>query len=139
MQFCGPRFSIRWLLIGFAVLTVVFYLLFVRPTVIANQFARAIKAGDFTLAASMLNSGDESSFAMPYSGFSDVTTVAEIFTREWTDIWHFRRSISVRLSVSTRDPGMRSAGGLPMYQQTAVYEAGPFRVRQIKKQGMHMW
>ena len=47
------RFSLRWMLIAFTVLSVFFYVLFIRPTVIANRFVTAIRNGDFETAESL--------------------------------------------------------------------------------------
>ena len=40
------RFSLKWLLILFAVLSVFLYALFIRPTVIAQRFIQTVNQGD---------------------------------------------------------------------------------------------
>src|SRR4051794_20276505 len=125
-----PRFSMRWLLIAVAVLTVLLDVLFVRPTVVANQFAGAIEEHDFERAASLLEGGDKTSFATNYSARQNTNIACEpsVSPRAWSDIWHFRRIISVDSHVSAKYRNKRTGKDdfKSIYHQKSAFESGPF-------------
>jgi len=138
-----PRFSLRRLLIIVTLLAVASYALFVRPTVLANRLAQAVNAGDLQSAEALL--GDPAGNAFQ-TAFTEATSVAEVSPREWSDVWHLRRTVVVSSSMVIRDSDwepkqpFRSRGHDQLiWQQTAIYECGPFSARQVKKEGMHIW
>ena len=118
----------RLLLVGFGIATGAFYLLFVRPTELANKFAGVVAAQDVKLATTMLNSDDETSIK---SNFSDAVCHPEVQPRTWSDVWHCRRRITVLASVPS------SSGVGMVFQQQSTFEAGPFRVRFVEKAGTY--
>jgi hypothetical protein len=132
------RFSIRWLLIAFTVATVVFYMLWVRPTQIAHRFVRAIEAGNYQLAASLLKNGDVYSIT---SNYSEAVCQPQISQRTWADTWHMRRSITVWANVAMKYHNKRTGATdfKPSHQQTSLFESGPFRVRLIDTKSMEIW
>lgn len=80
-----PRFSLRWLLLVFTLLTVAFYLLFVSPTFVAD---RLIAASD----------RDDLSELKPWLGVPPVLRIrsARLQPREWSDVWRFQRRFTLR-------------------------------------------
>lgn len=84
------RFSLRWLLVGFTVLSVGFYFLFVRPTVIANRFVAVMGRGDYR----NLDAIGVHPWFERFSGKPNHVE-AQLQPREWADVWHFRRRIVV--------------------------------------------
>lgn len=127
-------------MIAFTVLGVAFYVLFVRPTVLANQFVRDIQAGDFAQADALLGEAVKNRFGKS-TGFEEHTTVASVYPRDWSDIWRFRRTIEVssffpndRIGIGTSEQVM--ATDLPpaklQMRGSAAYEAGPFGIRLIR-------
>jgi hypothetical protein len=97
------RFTMRWLLVAFAIATIAFYVLFIRPTIVAERFVRVIGEGDLKQAASMLI-GDQQSAGMPHiHDFGSASSAGQLSRRTWSDIWHLRRTISVRTSVNSGD------------------------------------
>jgi hypothetical protein len=98
------RFTIRLMFVITAVLAVTLYILFVRPTLIANRFVARIMSRDYPTVNSLLVSHE-----MP--GLDDETgTVekiyAEVLPREWEDICKCQRKIVVRF-IHHQDEGGR--------------------------------
>jgi hypothetical protein len=88
-----PRFSLRWLLIAFAIFSVCLYVLFIRPTVLAERFVAAINRGEADpydvvqrpqLAASRPT--------------DNKTVVARVLPRTWSDILHARRELGATIT-----------------------------------------
>lgn len=84
-----PCFSLRWLLIAFTVLSVFFYALVVRPTVIAKQFVSSVNRGDL---AELQLLHEESVQPWP---FVTGSVYAELVPLKWTDFKLFRRKIAI--------------------------------------------
>lgn len=128
MHFARPRFTMRWLLVGFAVLTVAFYFLFVRPTHVASRFVRAVNEGAVKRATSMIEHGDKTWIT---SGYADTTIATELLPREWSDVWHFRRRIVVSTYVNQKSRNQRTGKEFfkTIAHQTCLFEAGLFRIR----------
>jgi hypothetical protein len=105
-----PRFSLRWLLIAFTLLAVVFYLLFVRPTVIANQFIAAVERGDFRTAEKLYVSGSKTSIPELLTQVQDPTVKAKLFPSKWRDVWGFKRSMLVQIIPAERKSGSHLPG-----------------------------
>jgi hypothetical protein len=101
-----PRFSLRWLLIGFTFLTVIFYLLFIRPTVVAQRLVSAVKNGE--RSPGILGTWGHHPWQVEK---------AALQPRTWPDIWQFRRRVRV-------DTSFTDASG--MYTHCVLeYAAGP--------------
>jgi hypothetical protein len=102
-----PRFSVRLLLVIFAVLAAACYLVFARPTVIAERFVAAVKARDFRVAELLLKPqrfrSGANLIAYYMSPSAEPTTkavliYAEVLPREWSDIWSFQRRVIFRVA-----------------------------------------
>ena len=93
------RFSIRLLLLGVAVLAVVSYGLFVRPTHVAQRFVDAVNRQDLDMAGSLLTDPDVWPFNIDSTNVpSSVDRLyAEVLPRERSDIWSFRRRVLLRV------------------------------------------
>jgi hypothetical protein len=132
-----PRFSVRLLLIAFAILSALLYLSVVRPTAVASRFIRAIEEHNYNLAASMLDGGDIAAIATNYS---ESTSDPELVPHSWSDIWHVRRSITVNSYAFKKYHNRHTGkeGFKTIYQQTSAFESGPFRVRLIHRKGIHV-
>lgn len=104
-----PRFSIRLLLVVVALLAVALYILFVRPTTVAERFVDAVNERDFDTARSLLIDQDFWLFRDdPTSVPKSVQRVyAEIVPREWSDIWSLQRRILLRVIHQDRSNGRR--------------------------------
>ncbi|HEX3601895.1 MAG TPA: hypothetical protein VHU84_17210 [Lacipirellulaceae bacterium] len=100
-----PRFSLRTLLVLFFVISVTSYVVLVRPSAIANNFARLVEAKDFAQAESLFR--DKSNHSL-----TDITDDNRTYSVEvqrsptaWSDIWKLQRRISVHLKPDTPLPG----------------------------------
>jgi hypothetical protein len=82
------RFSLRWLLLFFTLLTVVFYLAFVGPATNARKFADAVNQGNADLALSLAGPGE--SLSTKIASSDDWPIVATVLPRDWDDICKFR-------------------------------------------------
>jgi hypothetical protein len=99
------RFTIRLLFVITAVLAVALYVLYVRPTLIANRFVAAVTRHDYSTAKSLLVCDD-----LP--GLDDETgTVeqiyAEVLPREWEDIYKCQRKVVIRFVHRQEEGGRR--------------------------------
>jgi hypothetical protein len=100
-----PQFSLRWLLIAITALAVVFYVLFVHPTVIANQFIAAIESGDFHAAEELYVGGTETSISDLLTQVEGPTVKAKLFPSKWRDVWGFKRSMLIQIIPRERKSG----------------------------------
>jgi hypothetical protein len=90
-----------------AVLAFACYLLFARPTVLAERFVAAVEARDDRLAESMLiQQGFRSGTNLvayytspsPNPKIKMVRIYAEVLPRAWNDIWSFQRRLIFRVA-----------------------------------------
>jgi hypothetical protein len=86
-----PRFSLRWLLILIAIIAVILYLFFVRPTVLANRFASEINQGNY----SELQGSHAASFGFPVISGGKESFTATVRPRTWSDLIGCCRRIEV--------------------------------------------
>jgi hypothetical protein len=109
-----PRFSIRLLLVAFAVLAAACYVLFARPTVLAERFVAAVMGRDFRAAQSLLRNRDDRSLDDILGGGTRrgnqatskvVLVYAEVLPREWTDLWAFQRRVILRVALQDDSNG----------------------------------
>jgi hypothetical protein len=100
-----PRFSMKWLLISFTILSMIFYVLFIRPTVIANRFASAANSGNYEYALSLIPEGPRKIIAEYLDGIAKPTFKVAIYAREWSDIWRLQRRLLIQII-----PGERKSG-----------------------------
>ena len=116
------RFSLKWMLILFALLGVAFYLLFVRPTVIANQFVASVKSGDFNTMNAMFS---------PPVKFAhrpeEMTFNAVLRPRTLDDVFHLRREIELYLEYNSPGSGGNAAIALIVHLNGVTMPGGdPF-------------
>jgi hypothetical protein len=102
-----PRFSVRVLLAGVALLAAGCYLLLVRPSLLAERFVAAVNARDFRVAEALLKPQQFRSGANLIAYYTSpppdprtkiVLIYAEVLPREWSDIWSFRRRVIFRVA-----------------------------------------
>jgi hypothetical protein len=109
-----PRFSLKWLLIAFTVLSVAFFVAIVWPTLIAQRFVSAIERGDYDDAVSMC--AEEKRQGLAEWFFRDNATVkVTLAPRGWRDILKSQRSMFVQTI-----PERQSASPQP----TIAYKVG---------------
>jgi hypothetical protein len=96
-----PRFSMRLLMIFAVVVAVLAYILFVRPTAVAEHFAISVAQRNYSTAASFL--GDQGFWAFYKQSISPGTTIdsvdVEVLPRQWSDVWLFRRRLLLHVCV----------------------------------------
>jgi hypothetical protein len=95
-----PRFSLRWLLVSFTVLAVIFYLLFVRPTQVAQSFVDRVNAGNYWELFSELQRQPRTSANNESGGLWGKSLFASVSPRSWSDIFQCRRRFSLRFEYS---------------------------------------
>jgi len=98
-----PQISLRWLLILFTVLSVSFYVLFVRPTVLAKQFVQAANSGDFSALKTMTAGSTEGMLEDVQSYHKDFTfenckVSADVKPCTWRDVYKFRRKVTLHIA-----------------------------------------
>jgi hypothetical protein len=99
-----PRFSLRWILVSFVFFGVLLYVVFARPTVMANRLANDFKRGDFS---ALDNVEFWASYARPTTSITSVMQSLEAWAdkgrpievsvepRTWEDIWLWRRRLKL--------------------------------------------
>ena len=107
-----PRFSIRLALIVICLLAALCYVLFVRPSEVAYEFAEAVNARDYQRASSLLRDDFWSrrnffAFFTPGKGSNTSATLiyAEVLPRERRDIWSFQRRFIFRVGLKDTSDG----------------------------------
>jgi hypothetical protein len=106
-----PRFSLKWLLIAVTVLSVVFYALFIHPTISAHRFVDAVNSGDFSGVKELRAGGSGSSTMLEdlqswnkeYT-FENCKVSAELKPRTWRDVNKFRRIVWIHIAFP---PGIK--------------------------------
>jgi hypothetical protein len=93
------RFSIRWLLVLIAATATLCYVLFVRPTVVAQRFVKSIERRDYSTAlGALLKSWPYSGLRPPVNETESISfAYAEVLPREWSDIWALQRRLILRI------------------------------------------
>ena len=91
------RFSLKWLLIDFTALSVIFYVLFIRPTVIANRLITSVGNYDLReLSKATDPAWKQSTKGQVMSG----SQFAELEPANWSDIWNCQRRVVLKLSFA---------------------------------------
>lgn len=94
-----PRFSLRLILLAFALLGLALYVFVVRPTALAQRFVAAVEERDYDAAQRlMVDGGDWGRVVRPPQSFKADRIYAELMPREWQDVWRVRRRIILRIS-----------------------------------------
>ncbi len=106
-----PRFSLRWLLGAVTLASVFLYLLFVRPTVVAQRFVDSVNQADYhelarlTLNGAPLKARLEGIAPRVTYSSTNLKATASLDPRTWRDVWRFQRI--VRVEVSAREDASR--------------------------------
>ena len=108
-----PRFSLRLTLVFFAFFGIVFYLFFVRPTIIANRFVNLIQSNEYREAESLCVS-DSRRFS-DYVNSESVVVTVKLHARTRNDIWKMRRRMWVRvIPISSEGDSNRYSGSVDL-------------------------
>src|SRR5262245_2228265 len=104
------RFSLRRFLLLIAVFDVLFYFLFVRPTVLANHVLSLVEKGDLE-ALSKLGveipkthkyfSTNGEHYIEVHNTYNSIE--GRIQPRQWSDVWHCRRRVEIKTNYSEPD------------------------------------
>src|SRR5262245_8944936 len=86
-----PRFQMRSLLVVFSVLVLLLYFLFVRPTVIAQRLATAVKNGEFEPGPSKAGAWNQEAWQH---------SEAELQPLNWNDVWGFQRRLKLVVQLT---------------------------------------
>jgi hypothetical protein len=111
-----PRFSLRLLLVVFALLALALYLCVVRPTALAEQFVAAVSDRDYTTAQQLL--GDKRDWSVAgksLQGRVPKAMYVRLLPREWGDVYRCRRRVVLTVA-------WRHYTKLPPPQQGAFIE-----------------
>ena len=111
------QFSLRWLLIGFASLAVALYVLYIRPTAIAERLVHDLNAGDATGLMSLRDQveKDDWRFAGNYASQQTADFHAALIARSWADVFSARRRIIVNAAYP------KGAHGTAMEEEISYY------------------
>lgn len=95
----APRFSLKWLLIAFAILGVALYVAFIRPTALANRFVFLVDHDESQKAESLFIEPRK-----PFdSGFGELpppVVRANLLPRTWEDVFAMQRRLEVKVTWS---------------------------------------
>jgi hypothetical protein len=116
-----PRFSLRWLLIGFTVFAIALYVLFVHPSVAASRFVAAVNRGEFNRLEALGMLKDLKSYDEEFS-FETVIVRAESKPRSWRDLYKCRRKVSVKIAFPKGKRKGRESG---LVNYVTVHISGP--------------
>jgi len=87
------RFSLKWLLVFFAVVACCLYIFYVRPTVLAKQFVQDVESGKFE---------PEPRFHVrletPYKEYNCRYVAARLLPREWQDVQNCQHRVMATVS-----------------------------------------
>jgi hypothetical protein len=98
-----PRFSLRLILLAFALLAVALYVFVVRPTTLANRFVAAVSQQEYEAAGRLMCNEEEAKewveMVRPEYSSKPDRVYAEVMPREWQDVWRGQRRILFRLAL----------------------------------------
>lgn len=101
-----PRFSLRWLLIAFAVLAIAIYF-FVRPTLTAHRFIATVQNRNFSQIIALVANNQDAGFEVFQEHWArrseQVKMKATLRPRDSADTFSFRRRIEFSVSYLTRN------------------------------------
>jgi hypothetical protein len=123
------------MLVGFTVLSVGFYLLFVRPTIVANQFVAAVESGDYEAVESLCTGADPVFLTKVIKKLPQPVIVeVELAPQSWHSLFRGRRTATLGV-VSTQKRRILSSAGastIPSYRGYSFQvEAGVFGIYRV--------
>jgi hypothetical protein len=104
-----PRFSLRFVLLAFALLAVALYVFVVRPTALANRFVAAVSEQDYIAALRVMRGDEEAKqlleLVRPEHSSKPDRVYAEVMSREWEDWWRGQRRVIFRRTLHSSQNG----------------------------------
>ena len=91
------RFSLRLMIAAIVVLAAASYWAFVRPTVVAHEFANAVQAKDYTYAESFCRKPHEKFLTDWMGDIEDYEVDVKLGSREWHHLIRLQHPMFVRL------------------------------------------
>jgi hypothetical protein len=141
------------MLVLFVVFGVLFYLLFIRPTVLANRLLNVFRNRDYQYEYTRSRSiaDDQESITQDFlkvhggEGFNPPIPTqtdwslkeATLEPRTWDDVWRFRRRLKVEASIRTFNTELRGEQLVLTIEAVLRYTTGPTSVqlnRTLKRQ-----
>lgn len=101
-----PRFSLKWLLLSFAILAACLYAFYVYPTTKAERLVAAINRAEVH-PYDVVPQPDTIYFSNPEIRRkigARKTAAAQLLPRTWDDFWHARRRLGVTVTWSIESP-----------------------------------
>jgi hypothetical protein len=98
-----PRFSVRALLVAVLAFAVVSYVLFVRPSVLANRFVAAMERGDYEAAEAFLTDPPSDPLRSQLNNIRNPEVTGTLRPRRTGDIFRFQRSLFVKVRPALSD------------------------------------
>jgi hypothetical protein len=100
------RFSLRLAFVVLTLSAIALYWWIARPTIVANRFVAAVQKRDYEAARSLLVDKNISVFEFGPKPFASLDMAyAEVFPRDWSDLFHCRRRLIFRLGYQTNVDG----------------------------------
>lgn len=113
-----PRFSLKWLLILFALFAFALYFCFVRPTALANKFVYLVDHDELERAESLIIASSKPFDLGTKDRSVPVIVRAELLPRTWHDVFKMQRRLDVEV-IPTRPQVINSVS----YYQGMHYQA----------------
>lgn len=98
------RFSTRILLLAIALVAIMLYGGYVRPSALAERFVALVMREDFVAAEEMVGVASWRAVALP-DGEKPDRIYAEVLPTEWQDLWRCRRRLILRVARHSEDRG----------------------------------
>ncbi len=125
------RFSLRFMLVAFALLAAALYLHVVRPTALARKFVTAVSRQDFDTARELMIGDDGwSGIVRPENGPKPDRVYAEVMPWEWQDMWRGQRRIV--LTIARHNGSIGRNGAYVDWTEGTDLVAGPRGLVEIQ-------
>jgi hypothetical protein len=125
--------SLRWLLVVVALLSLLFYLFFVRPTVIATRFMAVVKRGDYKTAESLVHGTDRRFLTGIIEELEQPVIVdVELVPQYWQSLFSGKRIIAIE-AISNPLPADSCAAHIAHNGYQMQVSADMFGVHLVSK------
>ena len=132
------RFSLRWLLVGVTALSVLLYVGFIHPTLVAERFIRSIESHDYRQLdpiCPLTKEGWLTDWMFGTRCLSDCDVKVHLQPQSWDDLWKLRRVLWIDLIHKSKSSSWwyasSSASQLPYYEAISV---GLFGLQRLELQ-----
>ena len=126
------RFSLKSVLISFAIVHVASYLLFLRPTVTDKRFVSSIESGDYQAAELLCGDANSNFLTEDFDPSTNpITVTAELRVRTWQNVLRVQRLVSVKIIPHKQTKS--KSGKLLRLGRSLHVVAGVFSVRPLEK------